>query len=122
MRVLICGGRHYCNQTFFKQMLDHIQKDQGPFTLIIQGGAKGADYLAHLYAAKNGIKEEIYNAEWDKYGNAAGAIRNAQMLKEGKPDLVVAFPGGSGTEDMVKKAKRANVAVRQFFEGTKNND
>jgi hypothetical protein len=45
-----------------------------------------------------------FPANWKVYGRAAGPIRNMKMLLEGKPDLVVAFPGGIGTADMVKKA------------------
>jgi len=49
--------------------------------------------------------------EWKRYGPKAGPIRNKQMLDEGRPDLVVAFPGGNGTNDMVKKAKAAGIEV-----------
>jgi predicted Rossmann-fold nucleotide-binding protein len=35
------------------------------------------------------------------------------MLSEGKPDLVIAFPGGRGTADMIRQAKEAGVPVRQ---------
>ena len=47
--------------------------------------------------------------DWKKYGKKAGPLRNQQMLEEGKPDLVVAFPGGNGTADMVRRAKKANI-------------
>lgn len=46
-----------------------------------------------------------------RLGRAAGPMRNKQMLEEGKPDLVVAFPGGAGTENMVKQAKAAGIRV-----------
>ena len=55
--------------------------------------------------AANGVVVEEFKADWDKFGRAAGPIRNAQMLREGKPDLVVAFPGGRGTANMVAQAK-----------------
>ncbi|HVM95122.1 MAG TPA: hypothetical protein VMT89_01980, partial [Candidatus Acidoferrales bacterium] len=58
-----------------------------------------------------GVKRLGFMADWRRNGRAAGPIRNQQMLTEGKPDLVVAFPGGRGTRDMVNKAKAANVAV-----------
>jgi hypothetical protein len=43
----------------------------------------------------------------------AGPLRNYQMLEEGKPDLVVAFPGGGGTKDMVRRAVKAGVSVHE---------
>jgi len=52
-----------------------------------------------------------FPADWGKYSKSAGYIRNKQMLAEGKPDLVVAFPGGKGTANMVKLAKLANIPI-----------
>jgi hypothetical protein len=56
---------------------------------------------------------DVYVAQWKKHGRAAGPIRNQRMLDEGKPDLVVAFPGGRGTADMIRRAERAGVPVQQ---------
>ncbi len=53
----------------------------------------------------------MFHAEWMKYGKAAGPIRNARMLAEGKPDLVVAFPGGRGTADMLRRVREAGIEV-----------
>jgi predicted Rossmann-fold nucleotide-binding protein len=36
------------------------------------------------------------------------------MLTDFKPDLVVAFPGGKGTADMIAKARRKKIEVREF--------
>jgi hypothetical protein len=33
------------------------------------------------------------------------------MINEGKPDLVIAFPGGKGTADMVARAAQAGIKV-----------
>jgi hypothetical protein len=55
---------------------------------------------------------DVYVAQWKKHGRAAGPIRNQRMLDKGKPDLVVAFPGGRGTADMIRRAERAGVPVR----------
>jgi hypothetical protein len=35
------------------------------------------------------------------------------MIVEGKPDLVIAFPGGEGTADLISRAKAADVPVEQ---------
>jgi len=51
--------------------------------------------------------------EWDELGKKAGPLRNQRMLDEGKPDLVVAFPGGGGTKDMVRRAVSAGVAIHE---------
>ena len=79
--------------------------------MIIHGDANGADRLASQWAVDNGLKVEPYPADWAKQGRAAGPIRNKRMLEEGKPDLVVAFPGGRGTANMTKQAGEAGVPV-----------
>ena len=110
MRVLVCGGRNYNNDHYVFQVLDAL--DPRP-SLIISGGAKGADSIAIDYAVKRGILYHVYKADWDKHGRAAGPIRNRQMIDEGRPDLVIAFRGHLGTEDMCRCAIRAGVELRR---------
>src|SRR3990167_8220903 len=80
------------------------------FTLLIEGGAAGADRLAREWAESLGILVETVPAEWDKWGKAAGAIRNRVMLQKA-PDLVIAFAGCRGTADMMRQARAAGVPV-----------
>jgi hypothetical protein len=77
----------------------------------VTGGANGADHSAEDWAIDNGIVRRVFPADWDKHKRAAGPIRNKQMLVEGKPDLVLAFPGGKGTRNMVAQARSAGVDV-----------
>jgi hypothetical protein len=110
LRVLVCGGRDFKDWELFDKTL--LELDEATMiTDIIAGGAKGADTLAQIWAAEFGVNAHFYHADWDTYGRAAGPIRNKQMLDEGKPDLVVAFPGGRGTANMVKQAREAGVKV-----------
>src|SRR5882757_4993716 len=118
-RVIVCGGREYADAANLRFELDRII---GPYSdgdnynihedlLVITGGAKGADSLAYEWAMSRGANRIIYPADWKKHGNSAGPIRNQEMLDEGKPNLVIAFPGGTGTADMVRRAKAAGVEV-----------
>lgn len=90
---------------------------------IIHGGATGVDSIAsdfantHFCQERYFCQEQCFPADWKQYGNSAGPIRNAKMLREGEPDLVVAFPGGKGTANMVRLAKKAGVKVIEV--GTK---
>ena len=119
LRVLICGGRDYSDVEQLYKVLDWIDGSWesadsiGPISTIISGHARGADQLAEKYATERNIPLEIYPAQWDVHGKRAGVIRNQEMLDEGLPDLVVAFPGGKGTAHMVKIAKKANVSMVQ---------
>ncbi len=114
--VLVCGGRDYHNRVKVYSVLDKLDSDpHSCIGTIIEGGAKGADRLgrdwAEQWAKERNILVKTFVADWDTHGKAAGYIRNQQMLVEGKPDLVVAFPGGKGTANMVKLAKDAGVEV-----------
>lgn len=111
MKVLVCGGRDFNDALTLGSWLGGIHKNNGPITLLIEGGARGADYMAREFAKWSGIPTQTFEADWTKHGRAAGPIRNQQMLDEGKPDLVVAFEGGDGTRDMVTKARAAGVRV-----------
>ena len=90
--------------------LDRLNAARG-FTMLITGDAQGADTLAKHWAQDRGIRTRIFVADWGRYGPAAGPIRNERMLKQGRPDLVVAFPGGTGTANMTALARAAGVAI-----------
>lgn len=110
-RILVCGGRDYNKGSVIDRVLSNLWLNEGGFDVIIEGGAKGADYGARLWGQIHRIPVETYYAEWGKHDRSAGPIRNKRMLDEGKPDLVIAFPGGAGTADMIKQAKLAGVKV-----------
>lgn len=114
MRTLVCGGRRYGRTQELFDYLDEINFDR-PITVVIHGGAAGADFLADEWARSRGIAREVYYADWQAHGRSAGPIRNGRMLSEGRPDIVVAFPGGPGTADMVKRAVRAGVRVLAYM-------
>lgn len=111
MRVLVCGGRDFDGADAWDRMVRVLSKLYPPPTLIIHGAARGADRLAGQWAFSNGVDTEEYPADWKTYGRGAGPKRNQRMLDEAAPDLVVAFPGGKGTADMVRRARAAGVAV-----------
>lgn len=127
MRVLVCGGRDYgwidkenhigFNQVEYDLMEEELNMVTNPahggkwsFELIC-GMAVGADTMAYNWAKRHGVEVHEFPADWNQYGKRAGYIRNKQMLDEGKPDLVIAFPGGKGTAMMVNLARQAGVKV-----------
>ena len=115
MRVLVCGGRDFKGRDalFFALNAIHAGSRIG---VVIHGNAPGADSLADEWAEVHGVIRLPYPADWAKHGRAAGPIRNALMMRDGKPDLVVAFPGGRGTRNMVEKAREAGVSVMKVGE------
>jgi len=114
MRLLVCGGRDFLDYQYLSYVLDRIFWDSSAEEedVIIQGGAIGADFLAKVYAFESGSIPSIeYPANWKRYGWDAGNIRNTEMLEDGDPDLVVAFPGGVGTANMVMQTKKAGIRL-----------
>lgn len=121
MIIIACGGRIFGDtkkeRLLLKDALDPLDKVHSIYE-VIEGGAKGADTLAGRWADYMGIVRTTVPANWKSYGNAAGYKRNREMLdllltKHHCRKLVVAFPGGTGTDMMVKIARSANVDVWQ---------
>lgn len=112
-KLLVCGGRDYAEVDRVDQELKDWQRTLGPMFKIVCGGARGADMLAYNWAMRNCIPVSVYPANWDVHGKSAGPKRNQQMLEWEAPDVVLAFPGGAGTADMVRRAQIAGVFVAQ---------
>ena len=109
--VLVTGSRSW---TDFDAIKSELKKCISAVRLI-HGNAHGADLLAAKAADELKFKMiSGYRAQWDKYGRAAGPIRNKQMLDEGKPDFVLAFhkDESRGTQHMINIARAANVPVK----------
>jgi hypothetical protein len=109
-RLLVCGGRDFSDKDFVYETLDKIHEET-PISAIIQGDAEGADKLASDWADYESVSNWKFPANWERYKKSAGPIRNAEMLKIAKPHKVLAFPGGNGTNHMVKIAKAAGISV-----------
>ena len=108
-RILVCGGRnldpHKVAKTLeknYSHMIDDI--------IVVHGGARGADEGADLFADKMGIEKDVFPADWKQYGKRAGLIRNREMLHS-RINVVVAFPGGKGTQNMIDISNKAGKIV-----------
>jgi len=118
MRLLVCGSRTWTDRPRLWQILDQVVSQHGDGQVVlIEGDARGADRLAGQLARERGWRLERYPADWTHHGRAAGFRRNARMLREGRPDLVVAFTVGPlaqsrGTADMVRRAQQAGIPVQ----------
>lgn len=121
MRLLVCGGRRFAEgpsgnkqREWARKLLDQVHA-QIPLSLLIHGGATGADSLAGHWAMDRRIPFLTVPARWEEQGRLGGFIRN-QKMADGRygellivPDAVIAFPGGTGTGNMVWKARTAGI-------------
>jgi hypothetical protein len=109
-RYLICGGRNFTDQALLDKALAALILHPHD-AVIIHGDARGADRMGAQWGFDHGAAIESYPADWARYRGAAGPIRNQAMLDHGKPDVVLAFPGGKDTADMVSRARRRGVVT-----------
>lgn len=113
MKVLVCGGRNYFNSNRMFAVLDRFH-ERFEITQIISGGKDGADGLAWEWAMMRQIQCVSTPAEWKKLALAAGPIRNRRQADELKPEVGIAFPGGTGTHDMVDYLESKGVVVHKI--------
>jgi hypothetical protein len=111
VRVIVCGGRDYADQDRAWHQLEMFHNSEGRITALAHGGAKGADEIAGRWGEAEHIPVRVFPANWKRDGKAAGPLRNQRMLDEFKPDVVIAFAGGRGTSDMVRRAEAEGVRV-----------
>ena len=111
MKVIIAGGRDFNDYDTLKMYCDLILANQKDIE-IVSGTANGADKLGERYAKEKGLPVKQFPADWDKWGKAAGHMRNGQMAVYA--DALIAFWDGEsrGTGGMIKLAQAAKLKVR----------
>lgn len=103
---LICGGRDFSDARMFSDAMRRIVRERGYPAVVVHGGAYGADRMAENWAIESQVEKVVaYPAIWKRDGNKAGPLRNQRMLDDARPDVVISFPGGRGTADMVRRAR-----------------
>ena len=109
MRIIVTGSHKSRDKEAVYQALDLLHERRG-VSFLVQGAADGVDYFAWQWAKERGVPCGSYAADWHSLGRRAGPIRNQEMIDDGA-DGVVAFPGGPGTRDCVKRAREAGIKV-----------
>ena len=116
LTVVVTGSRRWRNARAVWSELNKIRLECRQLTLV-QGGASGIDHHVRQWAkaainAGEPVKSITVIAEWAKYGNAAGPIRNRLMLAKYTPDFLLAFPGGRGTQSCIDRAVELGIPIR----------
>lgn len=112
-RLLVTGGRDYSDVDRLTLELDGWLDLHPDMTLVHGACPSGADYYADAWAKARSIPTERYPADWKRHGRGAGPKRN-QVMADTKPDVALAFPGGAGTADCVRRLKAAGVSVYEL--------
>ena len=108
LKIVIAGCRYYNNYNEAKEYIDFCIREikKNNTIVILSGGCRGADAIGERYAIENGYEIRKFVANWDKYGKAAGPIRNEQMAIEA--DYIICFWDykSRGTKSMIENAKK----------------
>jgi hypothetical protein len=108
MKTIIAGGRDIHD---YQLVLDAIKESQFPISTVVSGGAKGIDALGEKYAHEMVLPLNVYEADWEKNGRAAGPIRNRKMA-ENAGALIAVWDGKSrGTKNMIETARKLGLLV-----------
>ena len=123
-RVIIAGSRDFSDYALLKRTMDTLLSNIKEDITVVCGKARGADTLGEQYAKERGYAVAYFPADWDKYGKAAGFIRNEQMAQNADA-LVVFWDGKSrGTKNMIELAAKYKLKVRikKYIEAVQDHD
>jgi hypothetical protein len=108
MKVIIAGGRDYHN---YDTLVEAIKEAQFEISTVVSGGAKGVDALGEQYAENMNLQLNVYAADWERHGRAAGPIRNRKMAENAEA-LIAIWDGESrGTKNMIETATKLGLLV-----------
>ena len=115
-RILVYGDRDWNAYGPVLRALEEIPHDC--IELVIDGVARGADTLGNTAALELDLPCRRFPANWERYGKAAGPVRNQQMLTEGRPNLGLCFHRdlslSSGSADMTRRLLKAGIEIRPY--------
>lgn len=128
VRVLITGSREYTSRKTIARALSRVYREHGRRQLIVvHGDARGADRLAGKICADfpdSQLRAEPHPARWrDENGTkipGAGPIRNQEMVNLGAAVCLAFYAEGAtniGTGDCVRRAWKADIPVREHWDG-----
>lgn len=110
--VLVCGSRSWLNKTQIRSCLEFHDPQN---TIVMHGGASGADTLAEEVCTELGLTTRVFHPDWNGLGKKAGIARNIKMLDE-KPSLVYVFWDGvsKGTKFTLDEAMKRRLVVSVY--------
>lgn len=115
--VIIAGGRDFNDYDLLEEKCKDVLRLYMAYrnVTIISGDATGADTLGERFAKEYRLKSLIFPAEWQKYGRAAGPIRNQEMAN--LADAVIAFWDGKsrGTKNMIDLAQAKGLSTHVVY-------
>ena len=122
-KVIVAGTRTFEDYRFAEERLDYLLSNffrEGRPIEIVSGGAAGADRIGEMYAKKRNLRLKVFKADWDKYGKAAGPIRNKEMAEYAEQCVVFWDGRSTGTLNMINEAKLHGIDSRIIYYGKRH--
>lgn len=111
-RVIIAGSRGIEAEQFPASAIARLLSGFEVRPVIVSGGAQGVDRFGERYAIAHGLAFLRIRADWERYGKAAGFIRNQHMSFLAS-HLIAIWDGQSpGTRTMIDIARADGLPVR----------
>lgn len=101
MKCVIAGSRDIIDYDLLVLAIE-ISGVKWNISEVVSGKAPGVDTLGEIFAKENHIPIKEFPADWDRYGKAAGHMRNKQMANY--TDIAICLWDGKspGTKSMIK--------------------
>lgn len=115
MRLAIVGSRNFNDYKAFRRGVRRAFLQWGLYyedvDFLISGGCSGTDQMAEQWTKDHGLFIEVFLPDWNKYGKAAGPLRNSKIID--RATHVIAFPSkhGRGTQDSIRKSRIKGIPV-----------
>jgi len=117
LRLLVTGSRDWKDEESIRKalLMQWREWDKPSDTVLVVGGAKGADEIAARLWQRAGFSVETHQPDWDTHGKRAGMVRNGAMISSGV-DIALVFQSGDtpGTRQCSEAAKKAGVPTKIF--------
>jgi len=117
MKTIVAGSRYITDPAF---VIDAVDKSDFEITEVVSGGQRGVDKLGEDYAEAAGLPLKVFEADWNKYGDSAGPIRNGQMAEYADAAIIVWDGKSRGSKDMMLKAYKNGLKVYVYNIGEPN--
>lgn len=121
MKLLITGSRKFDNSIGIMEAIKQVENLQGQkITMLLHGGAKGADTLAENWAKENGIKTKVLKPDYEKHlPKQAPLIRNIELVKLAEVTLAL-YTGNERTGGTGFTATQSIKAGKPLYEKFQN--
>lgn len=108
----VSGSRHFTDYDGFSERMRTVIKllKETPDKIHV-GDCRGTDTLTVRWCHENDVSCEVFEADWDKHGRAAGPIRNKQLLKRTSTLIAFLASASRGTKNCINQAQKMKLKV-----------